>query len=237
MESHILKMSHFCLLVFLLTAITITVESAGLGEQMLWASDTGHLEIDSANKDALFQAKRRGEGQSDDGGTLNDELLKQYKQVMRKVKIDIVAPSKDLSGVMNMLVTKAKAKYLTEYEHYYKEMEVDTITRPMLYTYICLGMLGQEQIREWYEPIKRRAAAKVSDSCKSLADYYRKQVSKLEQSDLDIVSKAKADAKSSNQLAYAIFQTNLNLFMINNYLILCARLDSQQMDQQITWLL
>lgn len=205
----------------LLATRIATVEADGLGDSIIWNEDTDSTsEIGGHHdQDTLFKVP------SDHRWA---ELESDLKQLIQRMRIDVVAPSKELVKMMNTVSTKTRAMFLTQYEYYFKELNVGSTSRPMLYTYLGFQMTSPDQLATWYKPMKGRLQTRLLASCRSLIDKRQKSFT-LSEPELALIHRAKLLTKDQYYLAYFVFQNNQNLFMLDQYLELCHKLESEQL--------
>lgn len=198
------------------------VFSNGLGDQHLWTYDTAEAQTGDESDAAFAEPNRKNVA------ALESDLEK----ALRSKKIDVVAPGKQLRETMNMFSTKIRAMFFEKYEHYFEDLGVGSTSRPMLYSYIGLRDASDEQIASWYKPssIKSR---QVVESCKKLFDYRRSKVH-LNEAESELLEKTKTALNNKLQLGHLVFRNNLNLFMLDAFLLLCNRIESAHLEADFT---
>lgn len=209
------------LLLFCLTvhySMNEFVNSHGLGTKYIWAEDT---DMQHPGTDDVIFSERDNP---------NFSIVKSdFENILKRLRVEVVDPGKHLIRVMNTISTKSRAMFFQEYEHYYETLNVGSTSRPMLLSYLGLKFVDQDQLQSWYAPLRVRARPQIVDSCKSLLDTRRKSLN-LSDKDLEVIAECKSRVKSKFHLAYLVFQNNLNLFMLDSYLLLCKRLEPDNIE-------
>lgn len=192
-------------------------------------------------KDTLFEENNKPHDQVKDGdesGLVNDESnqvdydYSDYERVVRDIRVDVVAPNKDLAKLMNVISSKTRVMFLREYEHYFTQLNVGSTSRPMLLAHLGLQLTSSERLISWYKQQLRRPTTKslVLDSCRSLKRKRDELLIGLNENDLSIIVNAKRHSRNRLHLSYLTFKNNLNLFMLENYLLLCSKCEPDQLD-------
>lgn len=213
-----------CWLIYLLASTSCALGD-GLGSQYIWAHDT-----DTDNQvqdDAIFKPKLEEDGGKFVGNESNQtafcSVKDEFETILRAIKIELVVPGKHLLKIMNIISTKTRAMFFQDYERYFEKLNVGSASRPMLLSYLGLELADHKQLATWLAPQLKFNAPRLRDSCKSLAEY-RQNALNLNPTQLDTLDKCKSSAGGKFHLAYLVFQNNLNLFMLDTYLMLCRKL-------------
>lgn len=204
-------------LIFLLMVAgfaTLDVSCEGNGEILLWETDT-QLANKSQVKNVLFK-----------GGQFDEEDKKEVENLIVKFRVDVVAPGSHLVEMMSLLSTKTEAMFFKDYDHYFKELQIGSTDRPMLLSYLGLQYATEDQINSWYQPYKSRLQRHIIRSCQSLINTRKESSTKnLNDRELDWLEGIKSKVENNFQLALLTFEKNLNLFMLDNYILLCSKLE------------
>lgn len=222
MASFKTKISAMWLICFIFCSLVNEfVSSHDPGTEYIWSqdTDTDHMNTD----DVLF---------SQPNDTELSSVKDDCERVLRRPKVEVVVPGKHLLKVMNTISTKTRAMFLQDYEHYFDTLKVGSTSRPMLLSYLGLNFASPEQLRSWYAPFKERGQGRIIDSCKSLLASREKSFN-LSEKELEAIDKCKTGIKSRSHLAYLVFQNNLNLFMMDSYLLLCSKLEPSTIGDQV----
>lgn len=222
MASFDTKTSALWLFCFIVSSfVSELVNSLDPGTEYIWSQDTDIDHKDTEN--VLFSEP-------------NDSELSPVKddceRILKRLKVEVVAPGKHLLKVMNTISTKTRAMFLQDYEHYFEKLKVGSTSRPMLLSYLGLNFASPEQLRSWYAPFRERGRGQILDSCKSLLAS-RGKCFDLSEKELEVINKCKRGVRSKSHLAYLVFQNNLNLFMLDNYLLLCSKLEPSIIADQV----
>lgn len=209
------------------------VATTGLGDEMVWREGAllnKELGQDNEAADAIFKLSVP----ANSSGEWNQ--FEDFLKLVKESKVDVVAPSKDLLNTMNLVSTKTRVLFLSEFERYFKELQVGSTSRPMLLTYLGLRFASDQQLASWYEPTKRRriVRTKIVGSCKALFEKRRQSTERMMgQAGEDIIERARTGSPNKFYLPYLVFQNNQNLFMLETYLLLCQRLEPEELSDEI----
>lgn len=202
------------------------VAAGGLGEQLMRSDDTTGAAGDKPLlKDSLF------------GGPIQPnppDSESDFSEKISKVHIDVVCPSKDLRDVMNTISTRAQYLLLTEGDRYFDNMSYDSSSRPMLLTFLKVDAIEKEKLLEWYRPIRERKQERVAESCRDLAEKRQEAVQSA-----GGIEDAIADCQrmlSRYRCVYLVAWHNQILFMMDLYLKLCLKLESNALADQFKYI-
>lgn len=200
------------------------ISGAGTGQNLIWAQDTElALESRDEQKDTLFDPFELD---------VINEIKEQFGQVLDGLHIELVAPNSQLLTMMNRLSTNSKVMFLKDYDHYFKQLNVGSTDRPMLSAYLGLQLTGQERIAAWYKPHRARSGRRIIESCKSLIKIRNSSIN-LSDSKLAKLDDCKQNVANKFYLAYLTFKQNLNLFMMDQYLTLCSKLEPEALEKDL----
>lgn len=157
---------------------------------------------------------------------------KEFEQIIKKQRVDVVLAGNELMKLMNTVSTKSRAMFLKDYDKFFKELDVGSTSRPMLYTYLGIQFADQSLIESWYKPIRERFQAKIVNSCRSLIKRRQNLVS-LQENDQIVIDHLKHAIDNHLHLAYLVHKSNLNLFMLDTFLMLCARVEPERLKSDL----
>lgn len=205
------------------------VDATGLGAIALLKEDT-RVDVDDTDlKDLMFE---RGSKSAE--SPVDEELEAEFEAMIKhKMQIQVVAPNKELIKAMNFISTKSRTMFLREYEKYFQNLHIGTTSRPMLLAYLGLELSTGEQIAAWTSSSEAlgggtssRAATikrRLSEGCKRLLQT-RQNSFELHASDVELIQRMKSYESNKFRVAYEVFENNLNLFMMDTYLTMCAKI-------------
>lgn len=203
----------------LLSSVNRNLVSAdGLGAQLLWTHDT-ELSDKTKPKNVLFQDE-----------TVSEELKKEFNDIIGNIEIDFVAPSTHLMNMMNKLSTNTLVMFFKDYDYYFKTLNIGSTDKPILLSYLGLEYASDEQIDLWYKPIKNRSHRNVIESCKSLINKRNNALSKEVSTKIE---KYKSQFHNKLFIGYLTFQKNSKLFMLDQYIKLCSKLDHEELLEEL----
>jgi len=208
---------------------TRRVIAEGLGEKILYSHDTDDSSefIGQEGADTVFRSGVEG-----DSGIENE-----FKHVVEKIRLDLVAPGQSLMKMMNLISTKTRVMFLKEDRHYYKNLGVGSTSRPMLFSYLGLELTSSDELLSWYRPLRDRIGVQLVDSCRSLISVHHSYSQRLDRHELEVIRRMKSQEGNKLHLAYLLFKSNLNLFMLETYLRLCSRLEHERLKENLTGLI
>lgn len=198
--------------------------AAGVAETML-RSENRDLTSMGANKPAATN------GIFKDPTNVIASIKDRLGEIIEKVHIEVVAPNRELAKMMTTMSTMTRSMFLREHKKYSEELMIDTTSRPMLLSYLGLYYASDQQVSEWYARHKAHLHQKVISGCESFIRL-RRQAERLSSEDLQVLKKVEGIGNVLS-LVLVKFENNLNLFMIDNYLMLCSKLDPEQLREEI----
>lgn len=213
------------ILVFTLVASNLSstrVQAVGLGDLHLWTYDSNEAQL-TKNANALFA--------SDKEAAEFVAIKPQLEKVLKSMKVEVVAPGKQLLDIMNNVSTKTRFMFFENYQHYFEELKVDSTSRPMLYAYLGLQFASPEQLASWYKPSSANKRKQVTNSCKTLIEM-RKSIP-MQAEDVELINRSKNLIRNRFHMAYLVFQNNLTLFMLDNFLFLCLKIEPDQVKDEM----
>lgn len=199
------------------------ISAAGMGEKLLRSENTELTNSNSDQKDVLFS-----ETDSDKLNGVKDQFL----SILENMRIEVVAPGSHLMTMMNKITSKTQIMFTSDYDRYFRNMAIDSTDKPMLRSYLGLHLATGEQIESWYRPNRKRSRSHILRSCKSLINSRNKSI-KLDAEKSEKLRDLKHLAENKFYLAYLTFKSNLNLFMLDTYLILCLKLEPEQLKDDL----
>lgn len=220
----------------------IGVGAIGLGDKIIFNS--GSLlneefeQVDPDRENTIFK-RGKGPAASDNSESNNNEaeLYGQYVGMIKQWPIDVVAPGKYLTKLMNVVSTNSRAHFLREHELYYERMDLGSTNRPMLMAYLGLKLTDPKQLEGWCAAVTRPsplARTQIVRSCNELLrkrderapSAYRERGQRLSE------ELRQLEARPGRfHSAYLAHSNNLNLFMMENFLILCSRLGLDELGE------
>jgi len=196
------------------------IESHGLGDQTVW--QTGALlqdELGKKNEEDLDLAFKRDTN-------IDDEKI--FVDGIKKIKVDVVAPNKELAQLMNSVSTKTNAKMLSDYKTYFEQNQIGSTSRPMLMTYFGLKTSTDEELMTWSKKLldNGRKRENLIRGCDTVTKARKQSLEQVDGNELRTISEIRSRSSDENKLylALLLFRNNLNLFLLENYSSLCARL-------------
>lgn len=215
------RIRHFALVVVLVLQQQLPgpVYATQLGHEMIWNRGSllmQELERGNLKLDSVFERKAPL-----NDGTEPDEYDR-YAKMVKKWRIDVVAPGRRLTNLMKTVSTHTIAnRLLADSDGSFAE-----VSRPMLKAYLGVELAKPEELEKWSA---MRTVGNVGQACASLLDKRDDGFTKAfgPQSKQQEMLKDFEELKEQDghHLAYLVFKNNLNLFMLESYLILCSRLD------------
>lgn len=222
-----------CILVALL-GLQVVAEGRGLGDRLIMDDGAvllSELGAQTGPQDTVFSSVELHE---------DDHHDQQLMDVIRLIGIDVVDPGRDLMKMMNLISTKTRAMFLQDYEKYFRQLDVGSTSRPMLVALLGLRFASQDQINSWYASSRPRIKSNIVKSCQMLAMKRQQAIEKsLDANQSDLLKRETSSVVKQSQatdglhLAYLVFKSNMNLFMLENYLYLCTRLEPSELSVKV----
>lgn len=235
------------------------VEAEGLGDIILrqdgalWGKEYGDEHQQTAhyggNSLPLHEHMRKSGVLYSIATALQDHMMYyEYAHLVKHLQINVVAPNKELVELMKVVSTKSRVHFLKEYEHFFEELNVGEANRPMLMAYLGLEFTPVKQIQAWFEGYlksrgQRPGLKVVAQSCKRLLKQRSKSFNMTRgcavgKKLLALAERLKSSVETHKtsegklHMAQVAFKNNLNLFMLESYLILCSHLDLQELKEE-----
>lgn len=207
----------------------LRVGTVGLGERVL------HHE--GALLDAEYEAKERARHAAAAFG--HDQLTAEVPDegrlagLLRQLQVEVVAPRKELARMMNEVSTKSRAMLLHDQELYFNTLDASSASRPMLLAYLGLELTGSIQLERHYAKLGRRMGVRVVDNCRQLLAQRHQLHEEHTDADSELLAIIGANPSHRRRFAQLIFKNNLNLFMLESYLLLCSRLEPKELAREL----
>lgn len=175
---------------------------------------------DPAEVDSIFRRKAPRVKEEDE----YDEFV----ELVRRWRVEVFYPGKDLTNLINFVTTNVLGRMLAKFESEFTRLKVDSVSRPMLKTYVSLREATPDEISRLS---KLRGARNAANHCRDLLaerdDKFRQSFGATSSEEYKKLLKLHKILwfQDRYHLAYLVFNYNLNLFKLENFLLLCNRLE------------
>lgn len=209
-----------------------STEFSRVSDKMIWRNDA--LDDTKSMRDSMFQLSKELTERLEADEKLK-ELKSKYEKMIKGQRVDVVAPGSDLTRMMNLISTKTAAMFLEDYDKYFRSLNIQSTSKPMLLSYLGLHLVSQDKINQWYGQSKSRVSSRVVKYCQGLIEKRKEIGSRLESQDLATIDQMKATFSRVNSLhmAHMVHQNNMNLFMLESFIILCTRLEGEALETSL----